>query len=166
MILILGRFQPLHKGHMKVIQDAYAEDKGLAIVIGSTDKENTKENPFSAEERKQMIEEALKAENITADIFLVPDINLDSEYVEHLEDNIGHRPEKIITENDDTIRLFKDAGYDIITTPRHFDISATEVRLRIAKGEEWRGFLPAPVIKILEEIDGVARIKRLYPVEK
>ncbi len=166
MILILGRFQPLHKGHMKIIIDAYAEDNDLAIVIGSAKKSDEKDNPFSAEERRRMLEETLEAENITAKIFLVQDIELDSHYVGHLEENIGCKPDKIITENGLTIRLFKKAGYNIIITPRHFDLSATEVRLRIAKGEEWKGFLPEQVVKIIGDIDGINRIKSLYPTEK
>ena len=166
MILILGRFQPLHKGHLKVIKDAFEEDNDLTIVIGSSKKSDEKENPFSAEERKLMLEKTLEAENITTKIFTVPDIELDAAYVEHLEDNIGCRPKKIITENKLTIRLFKEAGYNIISTPRHFDLSSTKVRLMIAKGEEWKSFLPNAVVKIIENIGGISRIKKLYPDEK
>jgi nicotinamide-nucleotide adenylyltransferase len=55
----LGRFQPLHRGHLSVINDLQCENEKLIIVIGSADKKGSVINPFSADERKQMIERSV-----------------------------------------------------------------------------------------------------------
>jgi nicotinamide-nucleotide adenylyltransferase len=39
--------------------------------------------------------------------------------------------------------------------------SATEVRKRILMDEEWRDLLPTAVVKIIEDIKGVERLKEL-----
>lgn len=162
MILILGRFQPLHKGHLKVIEDAYKEDKEMIIAVGSAQVKGRKENPFSAEERRLMLEKTLEANNIQAKIVLVPDIACDSTYVSHVEDFIGGKPDRIITENEWTIDLFKRAGYDVHITPRYFDISATDIRDKMSKDEPWEDLVPTETLEVLKEIKSVERIKKIF----
>ena len=161
MILILGRFQPLHKGHMKVIEDAYREDKDLVIAIGSAQVKDRKENPFSAEERKLMLEKTLQADNIKAKIVLVPDIACDDTYVSHVKEFVGGKPDKIITENEWTIDLFKRAGYDVRITPRYFGISATDIREKMSRDEPWEDLVPPKTIEVLKEIKCIERIKKI-----
>ncbi len=54
-VLLIGRFQPFHKGHEKIISYLLRRYSNVTIVIGSAQEKRTKENPFSAVERKQMI---------------------------------------------------------------------------------------------------------------
>jgi len=162
MILILGRFQPLHNGHLKVIKDAANADRELVIAIGSAQKKDEKDNPFSASERKIMIEKVLESENIQARISEIPDMTTDDSYVQHVIDRIGGKPKKVITENPWTLRLFKDAGIDVEVTPRYHSISATEIRIRMAHDEEWKAMVPQAVYDYINRINGVSRIKRLY----
>ncbi|MBN1544538.1 nicotinamide-nucleotide adenylyltransferase [Candidatus Woesearchaeota archaeon] len=160
MILILGRFQPLHNGHMKVIRDSLAEDDDLVIAIGSPGKSDQKMNPFSGEERKEMLERTLKARNIAAEIFFVPDRPSDEGYVGHVIEQIGRKPDKIITENPWTIDLFGRAGYKVVVTERHFELSSTEIRNRISKGREWEHLVPEEVAEFINGSRGIERIKR------
>lgn len=44
--LILGRFQTLHKGHEYIIDKALDLCEEVLILIGSSDKSGTIENPF------------------------------------------------------------------------------------------------------------------------
>lgn len=162
MILILGRFQPLHNGHRKVINDAFKEDDHIVIAIGSAQEYNTKDNPFSSDERAKMIELALSEMKKTAKIVMVPDINDDSQYVSHVEKIVYRRADKLVTENINTIRLFERAGYKVDVTPRHFDISSTKIRERMANGESWEDFLPINVANYIKKIDGVQRIQKLF----
>lgn len=161
MILILGRFQPLHNGHMKVIKDSYAEDKDLVIAIGSAGRSNEKKNPFSGEERKEMIENALAANDIEARVILIPNTDSDRHYAEHVVKHIGKKPDKVITENQWTIDLFTAAGFKVEVTDRHFDLSATDIRDRIAKDQEWEDLIPREAAKVIKEIKGIERIRRL-----
>lgn len=54
--LILGRFQSFHKGHEHLINKALEVCDNLLILIGSSDKSGTKDNPFDYETRKFMLE--------------------------------------------------------------------------------------------------------------
>ncbi len=161
MILILGRFQPLHNGHMKVIKDSYAEDKDVVIAIGSAGRSNEKNNPFSGEERKEMIENVLAANDIEARVILIPNTDSDTHYAEHVVKHIGRKPDKVITENQWTIDLFTAAGYRVDVTDRHFEISATDIRDRIANDKGWEDLVPIEVTKVIKDIDGIGRIRRL-----
>ena len=58
--LFIGRFQPFHIGHLKVILEASKKYKKIIIGIGSSQYCNTIDNPFTYEERKLMIDESLK----------------------------------------------------------------------------------------------------------
>ncbi|TFG97415.1 bifunctional nicotinamide-nucleotide adenylyltransferase/Nudix hydroxylase [Candidatus Thorarchaeota archaeon] len=53
--IFIGRFQPLHNGHRKVIQTALAIADKVIVVIGSADQPRTPKNPWTASERSAMI---------------------------------------------------------------------------------------------------------------
>ena len=55
--IVLGRFQPFHRGHIALIEWAYEEKESeyLRIVIGSANRPQSPENPWNWEERKEMI---------------------------------------------------------------------------------------------------------------
>jgi nicotinamide-nucleotide adenylyltransferase len=53
--VFIGRFQPLHKGHLFAIKKIAKRHKALYIVIGSAQKKNEPENPFSLRQRKKML---------------------------------------------------------------------------------------------------------------
>lgn len=54
--VILGRFNPLHKGHVHLIQEALKRCQNVLVFIGSSQESRTSRNPFSYEERKAMLE--------------------------------------------------------------------------------------------------------------
>lgn len=62
--VILARFQPIHNGHLQLIQKAVEENDQVLVIIGSVDKLNAR-NPIPWTIRKEMVEEAI------GDIFLV-----------------------------------------------------------------------------------------------
>lgn len=55
--LVLGRFQMLHKGHEDIINKALELADKVLVFIGSADKENVEDNPFSYEIRYKMLNE-------------------------------------------------------------------------------------------------------------
>lgn len=61
--LIIGRFQPLHLGHVKVIEEAAREYDEIIIGIGSSQESHTLKNPFTAGERIMMIKNAMDEMN-------------------------------------------------------------------------------------------------------
>ena len=74
--ILVGRFQPLHKGHVKAIQFARNNSDKLYIIVGSAEKSNQKRNPFSFEERKRMIELAINEKKLQDNISIVPILSL------------------------------------------------------------------------------------------
>ena len=53
--LFIGRFQPLHKGHLAALRHISKRAKKILVVIGSSQEKKTEKNPFSARERLAMM---------------------------------------------------------------------------------------------------------------
>ncbi|HEX5429864.1 MAG TPA: adenylyltransferase/cytidyltransferase family protein [Patescibacteria group bacterium] len=66
--LLIGRWQPLHDGHKKLIQKVLDEGKNVCIAIRDTEHDGN--NPFSVEQRKEMISQAFPQ----AKVIIIPDI--------------------------------------------------------------------------------------------
>lgn len=59
VIILIGRFEPFHKGHLaNFLQAAEVADK-VQILVGSSYQPPTPKNPFRFYERKKMIEESI-----------------------------------------------------------------------------------------------------------
>lgn len=58
----IGRFQPLHLGHTELIQRALASSDLVIILVGSAFQARTIKNPFTYEERKDMLERWMRSE--------------------------------------------------------------------------------------------------------
>jgi bifunctional NMN adenylyltransferase/nudix hydrolase len=57
-LVLIGRFQPLHNAHLKIIQQASEISDQLVIITGSAKQARTYKNPFTSQERKDMIIDA------------------------------------------------------------------------------------------------------------
>jgi len=58
----IGRFQPFHHGHHELIKDALEEAEKVIIIIGSAGKAPNTQNPWSAEQREEIIKLSLSPE--------------------------------------------------------------------------------------------------------
>lgn len=161
--LLIGRFQPFHRGHLEVVKKVAGESDHLTIGIGSAQHSHTMENPFTAGERYLMIAESLKEAGIDR-YFIVPieDLNRYSVWVSQV---ISLSPPfvRVYSNNPLTRRLFFESGYDVKAPPvfNRSEYSGTEVRRRMASGEDWRSLVPPSVARIIDEMDGVGRMKDL-----
>ena len=54
-LVFIGRFQPFHLAHMQTIQIALQNSQHIILALGSAQNERNTKNPFSAQEREQMI---------------------------------------------------------------------------------------------------------------
>lgn len=54
-IIFIGRFQPFHNGHKQVLDKALNLAEKVIILVGSSNQPRTIKNPFSFDERKEMI---------------------------------------------------------------------------------------------------------------
>jgi len=163
--LLLGRFQPFHKGHLEVVKEIAKDCDDLIIGIGSAQYSHTIDNPFTAGERHLMISRALKDEGFS-DYFLVPivDINRYAIWVSHVVSMVPPFS-KVYTNNPLTRRLFEESGYEVSSSPifNRSLYSGTEIRRRIATGGDWKHLVPSAVAEVIEEIDGANRLRDLTP---
>lgn len=161
--LFIGRFQPLHNGHLEVIKEIKRKHDEIVIGIGSAYQAFTKENPFTSGERYEMILRALNEEGITGFYVVpIPDINRYNIWPEHVN-TLCPRFDVVYTNSPLNILLFKNAGFEVKTTKiyKRSEYSGREIRHRIIKGESWHDLVPPSVIKFLEEIEGVERLREL-----
>jgi len=161
--LFIGRFQPFHNGHLKVIKNASKKYKKIIVGIGSSQYSHTKENPFTAEERRLMIEKSL--DNIGVknyQIILIPDIHNPPKWVDHIL-SIFSDFDVVISNNSLTKSLFSEKGYIVKETKLYEknEYSGKEIRKRIINDEQWKNLVPHEVYNIIIDINGVKRFKNL-----
>jgi len=163
-VLYIGRFQPFHNGHLKLIKFIHNKYDEIIIGIGSSQYSHDKQNPFSVKERKIMIEETLNENKINNFIiFEISDIHNYPKWVSHVESIIPDF-DIVITNNPITTTLFKNKGYKVIRSRLYNrkKYSGAEIRNKIlSSNEEWIKSIPKPVYNIIKRIDGVNRIKNL-----
>ena len=121
--VVLGRFQPFHKGHALMIQEAekvrLENHPGLKLIIaiGSSNQPESLRNPWSAAERSGMISSWLKNEaGFDAIIVAVPDINDPPNWVNHSEKYHGG-PGVFFSSDKYSCDLYDDSDWTVIHTP-------------------------------------------------
>src|SRR5688572_10116743 len=62
LAVYVGRFQPFHNGHLALLQRALTLAPQCVVVIGSAHQARTPKNPFTWQERADMIRLALTPE--------------------------------------------------------------------------------------------------------
>ena len=160
--LVLGRFQPFHFGHLELIKEMVKEEIEPLICIGSAQHSHTGENPFTAEERKEMIDVVMKNLNCKYNIFEIPDINNYDLYVSHLETFVPAF-DCVYSGNPLVQRLFGNAGYEIIKLKmiNRAVWEGSAIRLAIKEGDDWESAIPSKIVEIIHRIDGTERLKTL-----
>jgi nicotinamide-nucleotide adenylyltransferase len=168
--VFIGRFQPFHLGHLEAVKYALTKVNQLIIVIGSAQYSHTLTNPFTAGERLIMIKLALNEAGINCNkYFIIPveDVNVHSIWVAHLKSRLP--PFNVAFSNEPvTSRLLKEEGIKVEKIPffNRTLYSATEIRKRILKGENWMELVPKSVAQFIKEIKGDERIIELSKSDK
>ncbi len=167
--LLVGRMQPVHNGHLQVIKSILKEVDEVIIGIGSAQLSHTLKDPFTAGERVMMLTKALSENGINASkYYIIPiqDVACNSTWVAHVK--MLTPPFKYIYSGNPLVqRLFIEAG-NKVTEPPLFNreiYSGTEVRRRILTDEDWETLVPKSVVNVIEEIDGISRMKHLSKKE-
>ncbi|UCC92050.1 MAG: nicotinamide-nucleotide adenylyltransferase, partial [Candidatus Aenigmatarchaeota archaeon] len=157
--LFIGRFQPFHNGHLKVIRDILKENDRITIVICGPEKPN-KRNPFSFKEREEMLRRVLGSEGISYETHKITDVNDDDEWNEKIR-KLG-KFGVVYSRNLWTIRCLKKIG---ITVRKHrfykrWKNCGRIIRERILEGREWKNLVPEEVYEYVRKINGEERIRK------
>lgn len=134
--VLIGRFQPLHNGHMALLHAALERARQVVVVLGSAWQAPNPKNPFSWQERAQMMRDALSKEDAER-VHCVPvrDYYNEPLWVHAVRDAVAtHVPEGASVA---LVGHFKDAssaylarfpGWELISLPRLGQFDATPLR--------------------------------------
>lgn len=161
--LFLGRFQPFHNGHDAVIRKIAPEVDELIIAVGSAQYSHTLRDPFTAGERIMMITQALHDLPLTKYVLPVEDIEQNALYVAHIK-RLTPPFDFVYSNNPLVIRLFEEAGVPVRRMPPvdREHLWGTKIReLMLSGTEEWRQYVPKAVARVIDEIDGIHRLRQI-----
>ena len=155
--LFIGRFQPFHRGHYRVVKDL--KQKYTPVIgIGSSEKMNSFENPLSFNERRKMVRSCFPG----TDVFAIPDRGDDELWVEEIVERI--RFKVVVTGNDWTKRCFRKKGYGT-ERPRMYNrdkYEGTTIReLAAERNEDWKDLVPECSRNLLENFNFEERMEEL-----
>jgi nicotinamide-nucleotide adenylyltransferase len=158
----IGRFQPYHDGHHRMVA-AIAEDVDeLVLGIGSAGDSHTTHDPFTAGERIMMLTKSLRDMDMTTYVVPIEDLDRNSVWVSHVQ-SMSPAFDVAYSNNPLVIRLFEEAGIEVRQSPM-FDrdvLEGSEVRERMITDGDWRSLVPDQAAAVIDEIDGVNRIQQV-----
>jgi nicotinamide-nucleotide adenylyltransferase len=163
--LLIGRFQPFHRGHLGVVREIRTERPaaGLVLAIGSAQVSYTWKDPFTAGERFEMAVRALREARVEGvECVPVMDIQRHALWVRYLESLLPPF-DRVYTNNPLTRLLFEQAGYDVerpqLIERRRFE--GENIREHLAADRGWKPLVPPAVGRYLATIRAPARLKLL-----
>lgn len=167
--ILIGRLQPIHKGHIQVIKQILCEVDEIIIGVGSAQLSHELKDPFTAGERIIMVKQALAEENINPNrYYIIPmeDINFNAIWTAHVK--MMTPPFSIVYSGNPLVKqLFSEENYTVKNPPLYdrTHLSGSEVRRRILNNENWEELIANSTIEIIKEIKGVERLKNLSQKE-
>jgi len=144
--VFVGRFQPFHKGHLRVVEEFSGHHDLALVVVDSGDR--TREDPLTTEERINIIKAC-----VDHDVYVQQDYpDNDERWCQELLETTS--AEAVITGNDWTQRAVSEySDTEVIEQEmyRRELYSGTEIRTRIRSGDEWRYLVPDCARRAMED---------------
>ena len=161
--LLIGRFQPFHLGHLDAVLFGLARTENLFICIGSSNKSNERKNPFSAEERREMILTSIEpsiADRIK--IFDVPDVGDHEKWTFEIDKTVP-KYDAVFTNDEFTKTLFEKRKISVISVvlKDREKFSGTNIRNLITEDKNWRDLVPQGTRNVLDSINAKERLQNL-----
>lgn len=161
--LLIGRFQPFHLGHLDALNFALSKVDKLWIGLGSSNKPKQKSNPFSAEERKEMILDSIdQSMKKRIEIFFIPDLENHIKWIE-LIDTIVPKFDIVFTNDELTKHLYSKRDVQVISIPflKRDVLSGTNIRDLIISDQKWTDLVPEGTKNFLIKNNVKDRLKNL-----
>jgi nicotinamide-nucleotide adenylyltransferase len=163
--LLVGRFQPFHRGHLGVVQalQGARPPRRILLVVGTAEESYTWANPFTAGERTEMIDRALREAGLErVEVVPLPDIRRHAQWVAYLESMLPSF-DRVYTNNPLTRLLFERAGYSV-AAPALLErerFEGAHIRECLAEDRGWRDLVPPAIAAYLAEIHAPERLALL-----
>ena len=161
--LLIGRFQPFHLGHLDALHFALSKVEKLWVGLGSSNKPPQKNNPFSAEERKEMILDSVNdSVKKRIKIYFIPDLENHVKWIE-LIDTIVPKFDVIFTNDELTKHLYSKRNVKVISIPftKRETLSGTNIRDLIISDQKWEDLVPEGTRNFLNNISVKDRLSIL-----
>lgn len=161
--LLIGRFQPFHLGHLDALRFALSKVDKLWIGLGSSNKPLQKNNPFSSEERKEMIlssiDEYMKPR---IQIYFIPDLENHIKWIE-LIDTLVPKFDTVFTNDELTRHLYSKRDVEVLPIPfvKRDILSGTNIRDMIISDQTWEDLVPEGTKNFLYKTSAKQRLKNL-----
>lgn len=152
-----GRFQPFHLGHLSAIKHitSICDETYVLICSKKGDSPTDDRNPFSYEEREQMIKRSMGLPQLVH-YRHVCDQDNDQEWTRVIEGTLPKGRIISFSNNPHTTTAFKAHGYETRSLPIVYDnISATIIRKHIIRNEPWKHLVPAGTFDTITEIQTI-----------
>lgn len=168
--VVHGRFQPFHLGHLEYL--SLAMQRGSHVVVGITNpslgrltgertsghRHRADANPYTWFERAEMVAASVAEAPAYAGhtVRVVPfDVSDPAVWTDFLPRGAGH----LVTLNEpwdqEKYRRFKEAGHPVEAIGGNPGrVTATEVRRRMAAGEDWRVLVPHGTAAVIDGLGG------------
>jgi len=165
--IMLGRFQPFHKGHLALTKQILSECDELLIIIGSAQFNFIDKDPFSAGERVLMIHEALKETGVDLSrCYIIPVANDENNarWLAYIRSMVP--PFDVIYSGNDFVKYLarsQDSSI-VIEDPMFAEINeynGTNIRRLMQEGKPWEHLVPPAVAKVIQQVGGIVRINML-----
>ena len=172
--MVFGRFQPFHLGHLNLVRVVARLPDPFVVGVTNPDPTVIKPeptrperhlanlNPFTYFDRMRMVQAALIEDGIPLErCSIVPlAVNTPEVWRYYLPENLtayvpmfDESQEPTIAWQRAKLERFKSMGYGAKPIDElEKVIHATDVRVRIARGEPWRGLCPKSVEEIIQQL--------------
>jgi nicotinamide-nucleotide adenylyltransferase len=109
-----------------------------------------------------MVRKTLEATDLTDYVVPIEDLDRNAVWVSHVR-SMAPEFDVAYSNNPFVVRLFSEAGIEVRQTEMfdRDDLKGSEIRRQIIDGEAWRQHVPEPVQAVIEEIDGVGRLREI-----
>ena len=143
--LVVGRFQPFHKGHLYLIEKALEVSDRIIIAIGSSNIRN-KENPLNYKTRVEMLKKVITEESLEDRVLKIipsPDDPSDDVWLEKLLKKAG-KFDIAFGNNDWTNDILEKEGYKVIKVSflNRKIYQGVIIRRLFKKGKDWEERVP------------------------
>ncbi|MDW0122264.1 MAG: nicotinamide-nucleotide adenylyltransferase, partial [Nitrososphaeraceae archaeon] len=154
--LMLGRFQPFHRGHLALTKQILSECDELLMIIGSAQFNFIDKDPFSAGERMLMIHEALKEAGVDLSrCYIIPVANDENNarWLAYIRSMVP--PFDVLYSGNDFVKYLarsQDSSI-VIEDPMFAEINeynGTNIRRLMQEGKPWEHLVPPAVAKVIQ----------------
>lgn len=151
--LLIGRFQPLHKGHLHLIKRSLHYVDKLIVALGSANRSD-EQNPLTLSVRKKMVEDLIIKEKLKKKITKIVSID------DYLEDDsmwlkkalVRAGKFDVLIGNDEwTDSIFEKAGFKVLRLGfyKRNLFEGTKIRKLQKEKKDWKSRIPIYLIKHL-----------------